>query len=295
MSKHTAVFAIAAIVVLGAVTMGAKKPVSLAGAWLVDTRHSDAQLVTDGTTDYGKTKIDITLGFGRVEGAVKLEDAGGKDPSVDLHIYPATSMAPPLGEEGNFKSRWISNRANNTLLCFHSKSVTKTSDGRLQAKGELTLVRVDRNVQLDPNEAYSGPVYGPPIVHMVSRQATFAFDLPKDSKTQSGALVMVGSTQMTPEMFPQLVKAAVNTYWPPLVQDANCKPADNAGSEDYRGGMCSGKVLQAPALPQGPYSGGREDYPGPGDYNAVTGSKLSIMVHMHLLQAGSAGAAATGD
>jgi len=280
----------------GALAMFApSKPASVAGSWQVDARHSDAKITTDGTTDFGKQKIDIVLGFGRVNGEVNVNDADSTKSHVDLHIYPATSMQPVIAENGQFKTKWLMDPANQTLMCFHSKQVTKTADGKLQATGELKLVRVDRNVQLDPNEAYSGPVYGPPIVHMVSRQATFAFDLPKDSKTQSGALVMVGSTQMTPEMFPQLVKAAVNTYWPPLVQDANCKPADNAGSEDYRGGMCSGKVLQAPALPQGPYSGGREDYPGPGDYNAVTGSKLSIMVHMHLLQAGSAGAAATGD
>jgi len=106
---------------------------------------------------------------------------------------------------------------------------------------------------------------------------------------------MTGTTQMTREMFPQLAKAAVNTYWPPLVQDANCQPAANPGGEDYRGGMCNGKVLQPPPLPQGPYSGAREDYPGPGDYNAVSGNDLNVALHIHLLPAGPAAGIATGN
>jgi len=67
MSKHTVVFALA-MVAIGVLALGANKTTSMAGSWLVDARHSDAQLVTDGTTDYGKTKIDITLGFARVMG-----------------------------------------------------------------------------------------------------------------------------------------------------------------------------------------------------------------------------------
>lgn len=277
-------------------TTAPSKPAPASGSWQVDARHSDAKITTDGTTDFGKSKIDVVLGFGRVNGEVKLVDGDPANSHVDLHIYPATSMQPVIAEDGQFKTRWLMDPANQTLLCFHSKQVTMTPDGRLQATGELKLARVDRNVQADPTEAYSGPVYGPPIVHTVSKEATFIFDLPSEAKgQQSGALKMSGSTAMTREMFPQLLKAVVNTYWPPLVQDANCQAASNPGAEDYRGGMCSGKVLQPPALPQGPYSGAREDYPGPGDYNAVSGNELGIVLHMRLQPAPSAGAAATGD
>lgn len=288
----------ATLLMAGALAMNApSKPASVAGSWQVDARHSDAKVTTDGTTDFGKTKIDVVLGFGRVNGEVNVDNGDPSKSHVDLHIYPATSMQPVIAEDGQFKTKWLANPANQTLLCFHSKQVTRTADGNLQATGELKLARVDRNVQVDPNEAYSGPVYGPPIVHTVSRQATIVFELPANNTKgpQIGELRMTGSTEMTREMFPQLLMAVVNTYWPPLVQDANCQPPTNVGREDYRGGQCTGKILQAPALPQGPYAGGREDYPGPGDYNAVTGNELSIVLHMHLLAAGSAGAAATGE
>ena len=286
----------ATLAMAGALAMsGLSKPSSTSGSWRVDARHSDAKITTDGTTDFGKSKIDVVLGFGRVNGEVKLVDGDPTNSHVDLHIYPATSMDPVIAEDGQFKTKWLANPANQTLLCFHSKQVVKTPDGKLQATGELKLARVDRNVQAEPSEAYSGPVYGDPIVHTVSKQATFIFDLPRDSKTQPGSLVMGGSTQMTREMFPQMLRAVVNTYWPPLVQDANCQPAANPGGEDYRGGMCSGKVLQPPALPQGPYSGAREDYPGPGDYNAVSGSELSVVLHMRLQPATSSTGVATGN
>lgn len=204
-------------------------------------------------------------------------------------------MSETIEENGSFKTQWLANLANQTLLCFHSKQVTKTADGKLQATGELKLTRVDRNVQADPTEAYAGPAYGPPIVHSVTRQVTFVFDAPSAATrgTTAGASRMFGSTAMTRENFPQLLKAVVNTYWPPLIQDAKCEPG-SGNSEDYRGGQCTGTVLQPPALPQGPYAGGREDSPGPSDYNAVAGNELSIVLHMRLLPATGAGTA-SGD
>ena len=280
MSKHIAVFAIAVLFAFGILTLGAKTPASLAGSWLVDARHSDAQLITDGTTDSGKTKIDVTLGFARVMGALKIDDPAKS--SVDLHIYPATSMVEAIEEDGKFKSRWMANRANHTMLCFHSKNVTRTSDGRLQTTGDLILVRVDRNVEVPaPTEAYAGPVYGPPITHRVSHQATLVFDLPADgSKQKDGGIQATASTKVFREDFPQLVKAVLNTYWPPLVQDENCRVP--APSEAYSGAECTGTFLRGPSLPEDPGTHIGEDYPGSQNFNAQVGQRLNLVVHMRL-------------
>jgi polyisoprenoid-binding protein YceI len=292
MFRYAITFAMAGALALTAPS----RPVTTSGSWQVDARHSDAKLTTDGTTDFGKTKMDMVLGFARINGEVKLDEGDPSQSRVDLHIYPADAMAPAIGEDGKLQSSWLANLANHTLLCFHSKQIVKTADGKLQVSGELKLTRVDRNVQADPSEAYQGPVYGPPMVHTVSHPATFVFDLKADGKGGAdGGLKMSGSTAMTREMFPQLVKAVVSTYWPPLVRDANCQQAANPGGEDYRGAMCTGTVLQPPALPQGPYSGAREDYPGPSDYNAVLGNELSIRLHLRLVQGGSGATAVTGD
>ena len=261
------------------------------GSWQVDSRQSSAQVITDGTTDFGKKKVDFTLGFARVNGTIKLDDANPANSKLDFSMYPATTSSPVIAENGNFKQEWLANVANHTLVCFHSKTVARTPDGKLQATGELVLTRVDRNVQIDPTEAYSGPVYGPPMIHRVSRETTLVFDLPANggSKQKDGELELSGNTKMSRENFPQLVKAVVSTNWPPLVQDEQCvTPA--GGSEDYRGYKCSGTFMEAPGLPPKPTQIG-EDFPGASNFNAVVGNQLTIMVRLRLAPLAAGGQA----
>jgi polyisoprenoid-binding protein YceI len=293
MSKHMAAFTGAVVISLVMLAVGANAPASLAGSWLVDPGNSDAQLITNGTTDYGKTKIDITLGFGRVMGAVKIDDVNSAKSSVDLHIYPATTMTEPIEEDGKFKSRWLANRANQTMLCFHSKNVVHTSGGRLQTTGDLILVRVDRNVEVSAaTEAYSGPTYGPPMVNRASRQATLVFDLPVDGGGQKdGGIQASASTKVVREDFPQLLKAVLNTYWPPVVQDEKCRVP--APTEAYSGAECTGRFLRGPSLPEDPGTHVGEDYPGPQNFNAQVGDQLNLIIHLRL-KPGTAPAMAAG-
>jgi len=168
------------------------------------------------------------------------------------------------------------------MLCFHSKNVVRTADGRLQTTGDLTLVRVDRNVEVPaPSEAYAGPVYGPPIIHRVSHPATLVFDFPSEGSGQKdGGIEASASTKVFREDFPQLVKAVLNTNWPPLVQNENCQVP--AASEAYSGAKCTGTVLQGPSLPEDPAMHIGEDYPGAQTFNAQVGQRLNLVVHMHL-------------
>jgi polyisoprenoid-binding protein YceI len=281
MTQLKSVLVIGGVLALGVLALGfSSTPNVGSGSWQVDTRHSDAQLITDGTTNFGKTKLNYTLGYGRVSGAVMLDDQDATKSSVELHIYPATAMSESIAEDGNFKAQWLSNLANHTLLCFHSKKVVRTADGKLQTTGELVLTRVDRNVQVDPNEAYSGPVYGPPMIHKTSREATFEIDLSPAGSGTVKELQASGSTQINREAFPHLVKSVVNTYWPPLVQDEKCKTPTNV-SEDYRGSQCTGTFMEAAGLPQAPTTVG-EDYPAQSNYSATVGSQVTILLHMQL-------------
>ena len=296
MLKHMAVFAAAVILALAVLGLGVStKPVSMGGSWQVDTHHSDAQLVTDGTTNYGKTKTDFTLGFGRVNGSLKIDDGDPAKSSIVFGFYPATSMSPPIAEDGKFLSQWLMNLSNHTLVCFHSKTVQRTADGRLQATGDLTLTRVDRNVEATPSEAYSGPVYGPPMVHRVSREATFIFDLPAaDAQGQKDAAIRASaSTSMYRENFPQLVKAVVSAYWPPVVQDEKCQAQDP--TEAYKGAQCTGTFLETHNIPDALGERLGEDYPGPQNYNAIAGNQLTILLHLHLTAKASAEPAAGGN
>jgi polyisoprenoid-binding protein YceI len=277
MLKHTAVFAVAVILALAVLGVDApNKSASISGSWQVDSRHSDAKLTTDATTDYGKTKLNVTLGFARVNGTVKINDSDPTQSSIEFRIYPATSMTPVIAEDGKFLSHWLESMSNHTLVCFHSKKVVRTPDGRLQATGELVVTRVDRNVESAPGEAYAGPVYGPPMIHRVSHEATFIFDLgQKDGGTQAS-----GSTRVFREDFPQLVKTVVNTYWPVLVQDENCQTP--AASEAYSGTHCTGTFMETTGLPEAPHAANAEDLPGAPNFNAIVGEDLTILVQMHL-------------
>ena len=273
-----------------------RKPITTTGSWQVDERHSDAQLSTDGTTGFGKTKMTFTIGFARVNGTVKLDGADSANSAFDFRFYPATSMAPTIGEDGKVEIEWFTNHANNTLVCFHSKGAALAPDGRLRTTGALTLTRVDRNVEVPAaSEAYSGPVYGPPIIHRVTRPATFIFDVPAvaGSGPNKGSLETSGSTNMLREDFPQLLKAVIATHWPPVVREKNCQVV--GAGEAYAGSLCTGTFVDAPTLPLGPRANFSEDYPGPQNFNSVVGEHLTIVVHMRLAPQGSGAPAGAGN
>jgi polyisoprenoid-binding protein YceI len=263
-------------------TAAPSAPAPTAGSWQVDTHHSDVQLITDGTTDYGKKKMSFTYGYAKVHGALKLDDADPTNSRIDFSFYPGNSKGSPITEDGRIQAAWLANVANHTLVCFHSKKVVRTPDGKLQATGDLVLTRIDRNVDTTPSEAYAGPVYGPPMVHRVSRGAIFVFDLPSPTgKHKNAGAKTIGSTSLSRENFPALLRAVIGTHWPTLVQDEQCwNPA--GGTEDYRGFQCTGTFLKPADLPSATQAG--EDDPGAWDFNAVVGNQLTILVHLSLIQ-----------
>jgi len=284
MLKHTAVFAVVGILSMGFLGFDApSKPASTAGPWQVDTRHSDAKLITDATTDYGKTKMNVTLGYARIYGRIKIDDGDPAKSNIEFSFYPATSMEPPIDEDGKFLSKWLENLSNHTLVCFHSKRVERLPDGRLQTTGELAVTRVDRNVDATPTEGYAGPVYGPPMIHRVAREETFVIDL-RDSNgngQKNGDIQASGSTSMFREDFPQLVKTVVNTYWPTLVQDENCQTPDV--SEAYSGSQCTGTFLKTAGLPEAPHAANAEDIGVQQNFNNLVGNRLTILLHLRLM------------
>jgi polyisoprenoid-binding protein YceI len=268
-----------------------RKPVATTGSWQIDEHRSSAQLSADGTTNFGKAPLTMTIGLTRVEGSVKLDGSNPANSAFDFHLYPASTMTPPIGEDGRINVKWIASQANTTLVCFHSKGTQQTADGRLQTTGQLSFTRVDHNVEVVANEAYAGPVYGPAMIHQVARTATFVFDVPAAVAGKEGIRTS-GTTTVVREDFPQMLKAVIGTYWPPLVMDQNCTaPAANEG---YAGARCTGTFLVPPTLP-GPAGNAGEDYPGPSGYNTVTGEHLTIVVNMRLNPGHSGAKAAAGN
>jgi len=296
MLQHTAIFA--AAVILARSVLGQdvpNEPDSMAGSWQVDNRRSDARLTTEATTDYGKTKIDLTLGFARVNGIVKIDEKDPAKSSVDLAIYPATSISPSIDEDGIFLSDWLASRSpHHMLVCFHSKRVLRTPGG-LQATGELSLTRVERSVE-GPNEGLSEVHADPPsVIHRTSHEVTFVFDCPAGASNgqKDGGIRASGSMTVSREDFPQMVRAAVSTYWPPLVQEENCEvPIAN---ELNGSSQCTGTFLKTPEPPKTPEAANRQDIHGSQKFNAIVGEHLTILVHMRLMPKASAERAAVGN
>lgn len=298
MLKYAVVFAVAGILTTGASDKyGANdRSNAAAGSWQIDTSHSHAQLITDATTNFGKQKINATLGFARVNGEMRVDDGDATKSSIDLEIYPATSMVAPMEDGASIFSQWLGNVENHTLICFHSRNVARTANGQLQATGNLVLNRVHRDIiASNANEGFSGPVYGPPVLYRVSHPATFMFDVAAGSGNaqKDGTLSAAGSTSMYRENFPQLVMTAIRTYWPPVVQQERCT---NGGPiESYSGPQCTGTYLKAPPLPQAPHAGNLEDFPGAPNFNAIVGNQLTIQLQLRLSPRGSGQQMASGE
>jgi polyisoprenoid-binding protein YceI len=282
---------IAMVVILALAVPG--RPVAPSGSWNVDSRTSDVQLSTDGTTDFGKKKTNFTVGFARVAGTVKL-DSDPANSSIHIDFYPSTSTTPTIDHDGKVNSDWFANRANDMMVCFHSQSIQPTPDGHLKATGTMGLIREDRNVELTANEAYSGPVYGPPILNHVQSQATFVFNVsaPDSTSQKKDRVRMSGSTTMAREDFPALLRAVISTPWPTLVREQHC--TTTGVGEAYAGAECTGSFL-APSFPLGPNATAGEDYPGPQNFNTIAGGHLSIAVHLRLTQADSGAKASGGN
>lgn len=273
--------------VTSAVSDTSTKSHFVAGAWQLDNRLSDAQLITDATTGYGKNKVDLTLGFARINGAVTIDDEHPKNSRIDFTIYPANSILPSIDENGVFLSDWSRSRApHHRLVCFHSRHIVRTPDGRLQASGELALTSVDTNFEAESTsneglaEVQADP---PPMVHRTTREVTFSFDLPvaDERELKSGNIRASGSTTVSREYFPQIVTTAISTYWPPLIQEENCDVT--LTKEIYGQSHCTGTFLEPHGFPQEFQSSNGKDLHGSQNFNAILGDNLTIIVHMRLV------------
>jgi polyisoprenoid-binding protein YceI len=266
-----------------------------AQVWQVDSDRSVAELTTDGTSDYGKSKINLPLGVGKVDGVLTIDESDLTGSKVDLQFYPANSTKSSIARNGNFEVVSPANLTANTLVSFHSKKLFRMPDGRLRVTGDITLTSVDRTVQITPSEGYAGAVYGPSVIHRTSREATFLFDLPASNGTRGKdpGISATASTRVFREDFQELVTAIVNTDWPPVVQDEHCI-LTGAGS-GYYGAQCAGTPMGSPSAPVAFGASTAEDYPGPQDFNAIAGERLDVLIRMHLLPMASRESAAVGE
>jgi polyisoprenoid-binding protein YceI len=197
-----------------------------------------------------KNPNSVNAGVARVTGTINLDETGPENSVVNLAIYPADEdwAAGALGPEGNLPSSYVPDASDHTLLTFKSTRTQRAADGAFDVTGDLTLIRVERSITADPSEAYSGPVYGSPVIYTVTEQATFTFSDPDSSSgtgsavaSQNSVLEVSGSSRIRHEDFKELSGAISGTNWPSVVAGEHCDAS--AVGEDYSGIKCTGTEI----------------------------------------------------
>ena len=238
------------------------------GTWSLDSTTSSARFFQGSTAN----PDSVNTGVARVSGKVILNPNDLANSVLDLAMYPADENWKAMSADGSLPTGFVPNAGDTTLLSFKSGNIVKTSDGRLQVTGNLTVTHVERSVTLDPNEAYSGAVYGPPVVHTATRQVTFVFpnfaasegapSVAPAMMASNNTMKMRASTEVRYQDFPELLAAVTQTNWPAVIENEDCQMPSNI-SEDYRGASCTGTMIaetsykncQMPANVNESYSG----------------------------------------
>jgi len=275
-------------------------PVAFAsgGSWSLDSNTSYANLFQGSA----ENPDSVNTGVARVTGKVKL-DTNDLDNSVfDLSIYPADEdWGNALSPEGDLPTGYVPDATDHTLLTFKSKRLLRTGNGKLEVIGDLTLTRVERSIDATWSRAYSGPVYGDPVIHTATHPITFAFPdlsasllpgpLTAARLQQKGALEVSGSARLSPATFPELLTAIKETNWPPVVWNEDCQ-YPSAGRTDYSGLVCTGTLIAAtragncymPATVGADYNGAI--------CTPAAGSQTTIVLDLKLVHQGSEPSAA---
>jgi hypothetical protein len=208
------------VVLLAFATATVSIPACAQDTWQIDPKSSVA------TLSLGAGAKTLQIGLARVRGQVEFESGDPSDPIVAFKISAGSKVS-----------------AESASMSFTSKSSALTADGKLKVIGDLSLIRVERSVTMEPNEAYAGPQYGDPATYTNTRQVTVVFSDPHGLASQSGVMHFLGTSTVSREDFPQFLDALTSVDWPTqLINDEKCKIPSTIG-EDYHGADCTGTVI----------------------------------------------------
>jgi polyisoprenoid-binding protein YceI len=258
------------------------------GNWKVDSDHSAARISVEDKTAAG-SGITLLLGRAEVSGSLRLDNDNVSKSAVEFIIYPAGS-GPAASQAGDPADP---DAAQTTLLSFHSEQASWASDGRLKVTGLLTVTQIERQVELNANEAYSGPVYVDRVTSLATREESFILSIPSPNTPKSKTTDVSTSLRINREDFPELVYAVLSTNWPATAQDKNCE-APLTFSEDYSGTLCTGSEVIVPSDTRTVVAAS-EDYPGSQANLAEPGNFVTVALQLHLAQQSTQLSAKTGQ
>jgi hypothetical protein len=232
-------------------------------AWTIDGEHSIARL------SLGSNPKSVEIGLARVSGNVLFGAAG--DPEVNLNLASSKDQA-----------------ADPVEISFKSKRSMVTDDGKIAVVGDLSVTRVERSVNMDPNEAYYGATFGEPVATTATREVTLVLPAEPDPGAQTSTVELLASTKVSREYFPELLSVMSPGNWSNLaVEDESCAVPAVTG-EGYYGATCTGTPVATATnsvAPATPASG--EGYYGFEPAVIPDGGQATIAFDLRLIRASS--------
>jgi hypothetical protein len=255
--------------------------------WRIDSEHSTARLflASSKNPDAGDN-----IGVARTSGVIDHEAGDPSRSDFDFTIYPADKTADESGKNPDY-----------TVIRFKSTHVVPVNEETFRVTGDLTLSYVERSMTADPSEAYSGPLYGPPVHQSVTQEAVFEFHEVSPAGTQKATdnkAEWLASSTTIGEDFPQLFKVVSTTNWPTFVADERCM-VPSIG-EDFSGPSCTGetveRIARAGVRCEVPSIG--EDYAGEictATSPVRVANEVQMQLDLHLTKTAPAMAASSGQ
>jgi hypothetical protein len=255
--------------------------------WRIDSEHSTARLflASSKNPDAGDN-----IGVARTSGVIDHEAGDPSRSDFDFTIYPADKTADESGKNPDY-----------TVIRFKSTHVVPVNEETFRVTGHLTLSYVERSMTADPSEAYSGPLYGPPVHQSVTQEAVFEFHEVSPAGTQKATdnkAEWLASSTTIGEDFPQLFKVVSTTNWPTFVADERCM-VPSIG-EDFSGPSCTGetveRIARAGVRCEVPSIG--EDYAGEictATSPVRVANEVQMQLDLHLTKTAPAMAASSGQ
>jgi len=213
--------------------------------WRIDAAQSTARLYV---TAANRREARINVGVARLTGNVLQGEDSALPATVAFQIYPEDRNPKLRKPDGAVSSSQTQIRANSTTIAFRSRTIQLLDPKRVLVRGDLTATYVSQNADYDPSRGYSGPVYGPPVIHSVKREVGFVFRVaPPAGKREArkGSVEWSASSVIAGDLFPELWNAVVTTDWPAFLVNEPCNPPADTGEDFSAPAACTGKLIEA--------------------------------------------------
>ena len=249
--------------------------------WRVDSNHSSARIAIKAQAP---GQSSITLGAAAASGILRVDSSNPANSTFELDLSPAGSASQVAPDDP----------VETTHLSFRSENASLTADGKLKLTGALTVSRVIRELHMDANEAYSGPVETDRVVFQTTREESLTLPVLPVQAGRGRAFTEVStSLNVSAEDFPELLNAVLSVNWPAQAQDRICDTSAYA-AEDYAGTLCTGTAIKSRSVNRTAeaYS---EAYAGGDSISAQPASLVTLALHLRLAPQGAQVSAKTGQ